>query len=115
MTEATKTQFTIRTTLLVTSSLAVYLALVRVYGFGRAIVCLMVLLLGSSSILFFVTAYYSAKEENARNMAAAILLGTLILAGSSCLGYVVFQKVPESKPAVIDQLVTFPANRGSSE
>ena len=95
-----KRQFSISTALCVVACLGIYLALARVYGFGRAILCLAVVAQAASSILFFVAAYHCAKEDNLRNTAAALLLGLMILAGSFFLALAVF-RVPPTKPALL--------------
>ena len=77
-----------------TTALCVYFALAHVYGFGRAVVCLLTICLGLTSSLFFLAAYHSAKDEHPRNGLAAGALGLMIVGGSMLIGIIVFQLPP---------------------
>lgn len=84
-------QFHLRAAMIATVFIAVYLALAKTYGFGRAIFCWLNLGLGISSLMFFATAFYSYKEQNSRNALGAGLLGMMVLLGSMLAAALVFQ------------------------
>ena len=70
---------------------SIYLALAKIYGFGRAVVCCLNLLCASFSILFLAAAWQSVREENFRNAIAATVLAILILLGSLLTASFVFR------------------------
>lgn len=60
---------------------SIYLALAKIYGFGRVVVCCLNLLCTSFTIVFLAAAWQSVREENHRNGLAATLLASFILLG----------------------------------
>ena len=88
-------QFTLRNVLAVTGVCCVYFALAHRYGFGRAIICLLVVVQAVSSVVFFYAGYQSWRDEHPRNALAACILGILIVSGSVLLAVLVFQPIPE--------------------
>ena len=97
-------QFTLRKAFVLIATVCVYLALANQYGFGRAIVCFLVVIQAISSVIFFTASYHSMRDEHPRNALAAFLLGLLILIGSMLLAYMVFQPVSDPADPFVNQL-----------
>lgn len=85
-------QFSIRGALAGIACLCVYFAMAQRYGYGRAILCCIVLLQGVTALLFFVAAQQCLKEDHSRNALAAATLGVMILLGAFFTANIVFQR-----------------------
>lgn len=84
-------RYTMRTALLTVTVLGAYLALAKVYGFGRAVLCLLNLSLVFVASLFLIAAWYCWVDEQRRNALAATTLALLILGGAVLVASVVFR------------------------
>lgn len=101
---AVKRQFSLRSILAFIAGCAIYFSLGQNYGFGRAIVCLVVVLLGASSWLFVVAAWVAAKEGNWRNCLAAAVIAVLVSVGALLIGRIVFyEPVPVPSAFSLDE------------
>lgn len=88
-----KFRYRLRTILATTAVFAMYLSLALNFGFGRALVCLLVFAMCVVAGVFLVSAWFCCQEENTPNALACILIAVMILVGSGIIALIVFQPV----------------------